>query len=261
MRLDIDRSRLQPDSQAWPYFAPGDTNVFARPAMDGIRLAGLCQRRMRSRVSIFLSLALICLCRAGDARAQIRAGSVAELHHTAQVERSGRLIAATLGMLIMIGDKLETSNDSSMTVVMVDGNQITLSDSSSVVIDRTAIATLKADSIIELFKGRLHSIVNSKPDGSPQDFAVHTPNAVAAVRGTDFETAYIEGKPCPGFPKCLRYTDVGVYKGVVEVRNPTSSKLVSVRVSSGYETTVPCELPPASPGPLGIGEILGPAYH
>jgi ferric-dicitrate binding protein FerR (iron transport regulator) len=229
--------------------------------MDGIQFAGLRQRRMRSRVSIFLSLVLICLCPVGDARAQIRAGSVAELHHTAQVERSGRLIAATLGMSIMVGDKLQTSNDSSMTVALADGSQITLSDSSSVVIDHTAIGTLKADSVIEVFKGRLRSIVNSRADGSPPDFAVHTPNAVVAVRGTDFETAYIEGKPCPGFPKCLRYTDVGVYKGIVEIRNPTSSKLVSVRVSGGYETTVPCELPPANPGPLGLGEILGPAYH
>ena len=29
--LDIDRSGLLPDSQDLAYFAPGDTNVFARP--------------------------------------------------------------------------------------------------------------------------------------------------------------------------------------------------------------------------------------
>ena len=30
--LDIDRSGLLPDSQDLAYFAPGDTNVFARPS-------------------------------------------------------------------------------------------------------------------------------------------------------------------------------------------------------------------------------------
>jgi hypothetical protein len=92
-------------------------------------------------------------------------------------------------------------------------------------------------------------------------FEVHTPNAVVSVRGTDFDTEYIEGKPCPGFPQCLRYTDIGVYKGIVEVRNPTSLKSISVRVTAGYETTVPCELPPANPAPLGIGDLTAPGYH
>jgi hypothetical protein len=97
--------------------------------------------------------------------------------------------------------------------------------------------------------------------GKPAGFEVHTPNAVASVRGTDFDTEYIEGKPCPGFPQCLRYTDVGVYKGTVAVRNPTSLKSISVLVAAGYETTVPCELPPATPGPLGMGDLTGPGYH
>jgi hypothetical protein len=84
---------------------------------------------------------------------------------------------------------------------------------------------------------------------------------VVGVRGTDFTTKYVAGKPCPGFPQCLRYTDVGVYKGIVEVSNPTNPKAAAVRVSSGYETTVPCELPPAKPGPLGMGDLTAPGYH
>jgi hypothetical protein len=30
------------------------------------------------------------------------------------------------------------------------------------------------------------------------------------VRGTDFKTEYIAGKPCPGFPTCLRYTPINL---------------------------------------------------
>ena len=45
------------------------------------------------------------------------------------------------------------------------------------------------------------------------------------------------------------------------MRNPTSLKSISVRVAAGYETTVPCELLPATPGPLGIGNLTAPGYH
>jgi FecR protein len=146
------------------------------------------------------------------------------------------------------------------TISLVDGSQLTLSESTAIVVDQSVVGPRPADSIVNLFKGKLRSVINLR-GGSLPDFEVHTPNAVAGVRGTDFETEYIEGKPCPGFPRCLRYTDVGVYKGVVEVRNRIGTKATSVLVSSGYETTVPCELPPANPGPLGMGNLSAPGYH
>jgi ferric-dicitrate binding protein FerR (iron transport regulator) len=197
-------------------------------------------------------------CLVGNAAAQSAAGTIKELSGTVDVQRNGRSIAATLGMPILAGDKLETSRQSSVTVELIDGSKLMLSDASSVVIDHAM--TSAADSTIKLFKGKLRSIVNTVAGKLPE-FEVQTPNAVAAARGTDFETEYIEGKPCPGFPQCLRYTDIGVYKGIVEVRNPTSSTSISVRVAAGYETTVPCELPPATPGPLGIGDLTAPGYY
>jgi ferric-dicitrate binding protein FerR (iron transport regulator) len=197
-------------------------------------------------------------CLARTAEAQVKAGAITELRGATDVQRNGRSIAAALGMPILAGDKLKTSRQSSVIVKLIDGTQLTLSESSSVVIDRTV--TNPSDSTIELFKGKLRSILNLTA-GKATAFEVHTPNAVVSVRGTDFDTEYIAGKPCPGFPQCLRYTDIGVYKGTVEVRNPTSAKRVSVRVAAGYETTVPCELPPATPGPLGIGDLTAPGYH
>ena len=78
---------------------------------------------------------------------------------------------------------------------------------------------------------------------------------MVGIRGTDFETEYIAGKPFPGFPQCLRYTDVGVYQGLVEVSNPTSAQPAAVRESAGYETTLPCELPPANPSTFGLAQL------
>jgi hypothetical protein len=160
----------------------------------------------------------------------------------------------------MLGDKLQTSAASEATVVLLDGSELTLSESTTLVIDRSMVGPTGADSVVNLVEGKLRSVINPI-GGSLPEFEVHTPNAVAGARGTDFETEYIEGKPCPGFPHCLRYTDVGVYEGIVEVRNPTSTRPISVRVSGGYETTVPCELPPANPGPLGMGDLSAPGYH
>jgi len=185
------------------------------------------------------------------------AGTIKELRGTAVVQRNGRSIAATPAMPILAGDKLETSPQSTVTIGLIDGGELILSEASSVLIDHTL--TSAAGSTIELFKGKLRSLVNIAA-GDLRRFEIQTPNAVASVRGTDLETEYIEGKPCPGFPQCLRYTDIGVYKGIVEVRNPTSLRSISVRVAAGYETTVPCELPPATPGPLRIGDLTAPGY-
>jgi ferric-dicitrate binding protein FerR (iron transport regulator) len=196
------------------------------------------------------------------AAAQTRAGSITELRGRASIERNGILFAAVLALPIMVSDKIETADRSGLTILLVDGSRLLLSDSSSMVIDRmifdTAAANSRMNVLISLFKGQLESLVH--PAASPH-FEVHTPNAIAGVRGTDFKAAYVDGQPCPGFPTCLRYTDVGVYEGIVEVSNPANPRAASVRVTSGYETTVPCELPPATPGPLGMGDLTAPGYH
>jgi FecR-like protein len=218
----------------------------------------------RLRSWLLFVLTLIFAGPVAESAAQAPAGWITEIHGSASLERKGRSSAASLELPVMTGDKIETAVESSLTVGLVDGSGLTLSESSSIVIDRAvmdpAISGLASKFFIELFKGTLGSVVTRTIGASPQ-FEVHTPNAIVGVRGTDFTTKYVEGRPCPGFPQCLRYTDVGVYKGIVQVRNPTSSKPVAVQVTSGYETTVPCELPPAAPGPLGMGDISAPGYH
>ena len=218
----------------------------------------------RSRWWLLLGAALIFVSRAADAAAQIRAGSIIEIHGNASVERNGRTTPAALATSILEGDRIATTDEAGVTVGLIDGSRLTLSESSSIVIYRAkvepAIVGMANRFFVKLFSGTLGSLVIPAADASAQ-FEVHTPNAVVGVRGTDFKTEYIEGKPCPGFPTCLRYTDVGVYKGIVEVSNPTSTKPTAVQVTSGYETTVPCELAPAAPAPLGMGDLTAPGYH
>ena len=223
------------------------------------------QQRAQLRVHrLLLAVVLISVSHAATASAQIRAGSITEIHGLASVQRNGQTNPAALPTAIMEGDKIATAERASVTVALIDGSRLTLSESSSMVIYRAkvepALVGLANQFFVKLFNGTLGSVVTPVV-GRAKQFEVHTPNAVVGVRGTDFKTEYIEGKPCPGFPQCLRYTDVGVYQGIVEVSNPTNATAASVRVTSGYETTVPCELPPATPGPLGMGDLTAPGYH
>ncbi len=197
---------------------------------------------------------------AGRAMAQAPVGTLIGVTGNATVKRGPQTIIASRAMPLMIGDKLQTSGGAELKIALSDGSQLTLAESSVLVIDRSVIGPTSANSSINLLGGKLRSVI-AKRLGNAPIFEVHTPNAVAGVRGTDFETAYIVGKPCPGFPQCFNYTDVGVYEGIVEVSNPTSHKPVAVRVSGGYEAKVPCDLPPTNPGPLGMSDLAAPGYH
>jgi len=196
---------------------------------------------------------------ASQALAQAPVGSVTELEGTARLWRRKQEFKVAIKMAVIARDRLQTMPKSHLTVTLNGGSQLMLAESSTMVIDDVA-ANPRADSTISLMLGHVRAVVYSTA-GATSNFEVHTPNAVVGVRGTDFETAYIEGKPCPGFPTCLRYTEVGVYKGMVEVRNPTNPNAPPVRVMQGYETTVPCELAPSSAAPLGMSELGAPGYR
>jgi ferric-dicitrate binding protein FerR (iron transport regulator) len=186
-------------------------------------------------------------------------GLVTELEGTAKLSRGKQEFDVAIKMAVIVRDRLQTMSKSHLTVTLRGGSKLMLAESSTMVIDDLA-ADGRADSTISLMLGHLRAVVYPSVSATP-NFEVHTPNAVVGVRGTDFETAYIDGKPCPGFPTCLRYTEVDVYKGVVEVRNPTNPKAPPVRVMQGYETTVPCELAPSSAAPLGMSELEAPGYR
>ena len=83
------------------------------------------------------------------------------------------------------------------------------------------------------------------------NYQVHTPNAVAAVRGTKFDTAYSENVIRPGYQGCEKYTDVSVYQGTVNLAQ-IGSPNTGEDVRAGYEATVPCDKPPTESGPLSM---------
>jgi len=216
---------------------------------------------MRRGFLLFVLLA-ICGCIATPAIAEEPVGSITELKGHATARRAGQELEVVLAMPVLRNDEVLTDAGSGVTITLAGGTRLTLSESTSVIIDETIVATDKqGKSIMHLLGGQLRSIVASVGEVSG-NFEVHTPNAIAATRGTDFEVAFIEGKPCPEEPTCRRYTTVGVYKGIVDVSNPTSPQSTfAVSVTAGYQANVPCELVPKSPSPWGIEDLGTPGYN
>jgi hypothetical protein len=196
----------------------------------------------------------------GAAFAQDTVGQVTDITGSAKLERGGVEVEATPMMQIKVRDKLRTTAKSKLTVTLRDGSKLVLSESSSYTIDEYSIAaTIRVRASIALWAGHLRAIVVTALGGVP-DFQVHTPNAIAAVRGTEFETAFIADRPCPEDRSCMRYTTVGVFHGAVSVAN-IANPAQTVQVTEGYETTVACERPATSPAPLGMEEMGAPGYH
>ena len=208
--------------------------------------------------AVYLFLALVSLMVSfapSIARAQQVVGTVTQLSGSAQIQRGSATISVAQGIAVELNDRLTTSGNSNATVTLAGGTTLTLAEHTNLTFDQNVTTAGTGRTELNLLAGGLRSRVPVLL--RTETFEVHTPNAVAAVRGTDFDTTYIEGRVRPGYQGCQRYTDVRVREGVVAVSNLANPTQV-VDIEAGYETTVPCELPPLNAGPLGIAGAAGP---
>jgi len=141
---------------------------------------------------------------------------------------------------------------------MADGTQMELTESSSMVVERNDLNLdgSRATTDVKLVGGLLHSLVRHAPGNTP-NYEVHTPNAVAAARGTDFDTDYSKGTERKEFVGCREFSDVSVFDGEVEVSNPTNPSAGTVKVKKGQKTTIPCGLLIAPAAAAAIGPLIG----
>ena len=207
-------------------------------------------------VCLFLALvSLVVLFAPSTACAQQIVGTVTQLSGSAQIQRGSLNVAVAQGSAIQLHDRLATSVNSSATVTLASGITLTLAEHTNLTFDQNVTTAGTGRTQLDLVEGGLRSIVPVLL--RTESFEIHTPNAITAVRGTDFDTTYTEGRVRPGYEGCQRYTDVRVREGVVAVSNLANPTQV-VDIEAGYETTVPCELPPLNAGPLGIAGAAGP---
>jgi hypothetical protein len=102
--------------------------------------------------------------------------------------------------------------------------------------------------------GALRNWVTKLASGNAANYEVHTPNAVAAARGTVYEVHYQDNVTRKGFVGCRQFTDVAVYQDSVDVYNPTAPGNQHVLVQKGQKTTVPCALIPLLPAAIAAAE-------
>jgi FecR protein len=202
-------------------------------------------------LSVFLTLGWI-----AQARAQTAAGSVTALTGSASLQRAGNHYDLAVGTLVYVGDQI-TVGSGHLTITLNDGSLLKAGSTSVLVLDAQLLGSggAVASTRIGLLAGIMRSIVRHTSAASPPNFEIHTPNAILSVRGTKFDTAYSEGVHRSGFGDCTRFTDVKTYEGRVGARNASPASSSETTVSAGYETTIPCDSPPLSPGPLGMTGI------
>lgn len=197
-------------------------------------------------ISVFLVLS------SGRALAQTTAGSFQSVSGPVQIQRAGgAAIGAAAGVGVNVGDRIITGPSGHAVIILNDQSRLELGPASSITLDQFTLTGGAPATRISLFSGVLRSLVSAASGGAPANYQVHTPNAVAAVRGTRFDTAYSENVIRPGYQGCEKYTDVSVYQGTVNLA-PTGNPAAGVDVGAGYEATLPCDKPPTNPGPLAM---------
>jgi hypothetical protein len=116
-------------------------------------------------------------------------GTLSNITGDVQVQQAGRSIwvEAGQGQAINIGDKVKTAADSEAEIAFESGAVGSLQNNAEVSIKSAVTDNEKDDyeTTLGLLKGKV--LVNVKKIGSERlSFRVETPNAVAAVRGTEF---------------------------------------------------------------------------
>jgi len=121
------------------------------------------------------------------AHAQNTVGTITQVAGVASIQRAGATIAAAPNTPVMLHDKIITQPGASLTITMVDNSYLQLSASTTLTIDESMVVNrVGAPSKVGLAEGTLHSVIQGAMRSSTTKFEVHTPNAVGAVRGTDF---------------------------------------------------------------------------
>ncbi|MGB8681333.1 MAG: FecR family protein [Candidatus Binatus sp.] len=190
-----------------------------------------------SRIASLLILAMLTLAAAVPAaHAQNTVGTITQVQGTANIQRNGATIAVLTNMPVMLHDTVATDANSSLVIGLVDNSSLQLGASSTITIDNSVLVNgVGAPSRVGLLGGDLHTVILGAMRGSSTTFEVNTPNAIGAVRGTDWNEHY-DTKDHHG---CRQNTKVDVDDGTVQVCN-TANPPECKDIHKGEHTTVRC---------------------
>jgi len=210
----------------------------------------------RCRMLCALAIAMLAVVMPAAARAQTaqNVGTITQLTGAASVQRGTAALPAALNMPVQLHDRITTQPNASLTIGMIDNSSLQLGSQATLVIDDSMVVNgTAAPSKVGLLGGSLHSLIVGAMRGSSPTFEVHTPNAVGAVRGTEFDTSYSEGTTRSDYPDCRQFTDFAVQQGTINVTNPLNPGAGSQDVHEGKKTTVAC-------GAFASGGAFSPGF-
>lgn len=192
------------------------------------------------RIAALFGLAMLTLVAAVSAAyAQNTVGTITQSLGMSTIERSGATIPVATHMPVELHDKIMTGPGASLTIQMVDKSSLQLIGGSTLTIDESMLVNgTGAPSKVGLLGGGLHSIILGAMRGSSTTFQVNTPNAIGAVRGTDWWEHYSTARRST-YGNCQQFTDFDVFDGTVNVCNREAHQDCK-DVTGGHHTTVAC---------------------
>jgi hypothetical protein len=132
-----------------------------------------------------------------------------------QVGLANDLRPADLGQFLAAGDRIVTGEDSGAHLVLADGSSLVLGANSNAKLKALGNGRPGSPTFLELSSGVADVMAETPGPGSL--FKLETANASCAVKGADFELAFVPGD-----------TQVTVNEGLVDLSDPSHKRTVSV---------------------------------
>jgi hypothetical protein len=116
------------------------------------------------------------------------AGQIKTSKGSAQIERSGQKLPATVGQIVHQGDVIVTGADGSVGMTFRDNSLVSIGPDSMLAIDRFVFdsTTHQGNFDASLKQGTLAVVSGKLAKQSPDAMKVKTPAAILGVRGTEF---------------------------------------------------------------------------
>ncbi len=141
---------------------------------------------MKSRL-IALMLPMVLVVAVAVAAAE-DAGQIKVSKGSAQIERSGQKLPASVGHVVQQGDVVITGSDGSVGITFRDNSLVSIGPDSVLAIDRFVFnsTTHQGNFDSTLKQGTLAVVSGKLAKQSPEAMKVKTPAAILGVRGTEF---------------------------------------------------------------------------
>jgi hypothetical protein len=140
-----------------------------------------------SRLAVLLALGttLFLIQPALHAQAEPVAATVVSLEGESRYDDDGTLKPVELGQLLGEGDRIVTLEGAGLHLVLADGSSLVLGPNTEVTLHALGSGAPGSKTLLQVLKGLINLMVEKQDPSSV--FEVETANAIAAVKGTDFE--------------------------------------------------------------------------